>query len=63
MQHELDMDRILPPGTDAEEQALRDGNEWRATRGQSVLADRTWPIIQKRELLVKPNKADDSNEG
>lgn len=48
--HELDMKRILPPGTDVEEIALRDGNEWRATRGQGVLADRTWPIIHRCEL-------------
>lgn len=48
----LPMDRLLPPGTDVDEIALRDGNEWRATRGQSVLADRTWPIIQRRELRV-----------
>lgn len=48
----LDWDRVLPPGTDVDELALRDGNEWRATRGQSVLADRTWPIIQRRELSL-----------
>lgn len=54
-QYELDMERILPPQEDEseagqEDLALRDGNEWRATRAQSVLADRTWPIIQKCEL-------------
>lgn len=46
----LPMDRVLPDEVDVEEIVLRDGNEWRATRGQSVLADRTWPIIQRREL-------------
>lgn len=46
----LPMDRVLPEDVDVEEIALRDGNEWRATRGQSALADRTWPIIHRCEL-------------
>lgn len=49
----LPMERLLPSDVDVEEIALRDGNEWRATRGQSVLADRTWPIIQRRELQFR----------